>query len=466
MSATTPTVAELQALIVTLQTQVSALVAAAPAPAATTAVVFADTPQSLNSDDLVDYSTKKGESIYKEGSKALEDKALTEGFGMTPGQTVVFIEALTRRATAMGWNTGAMQITSHNNADGQAIDVIKCYGQIDEATLKRSCERFCKAGEADAESRAKQNNTMMASCLSQSLTADATARLLIVRHKYTFDGVEYAPLMLKTIMGLATIDSVATTQSLRDNLHALGTFSATVNGDITKIHKEFDSNYQQLLARGATLDDPIGVLFDAYRVVPCYNFTSYMKRKKEDYLDGGITSLTHETLMSMATRTADRLILTGEWGAKSPDDEKIMAMAAEIHTLKGQLKTDKKLGDKLKEGGKKTKKGDSKTKNKKKGGDKAKQKADEEWKKVPPKDGDKKSKEVGKFTYHWCVHHMAWCMHLPADCRLGKERKEEQKKTTPAYVANSATYAAAAASLVNPHFQALIAAMGNLDEEE
>jgi hypothetical protein len=62
----------------------------------------------------------------------------------------------------------------------------------------------------------------------------------------------------------------------------------------------------------------------------------------------GITSLTHETLMSMATCTADRLIMTGEWSAKSPDDEKIMAMAAEIHTLKGQLKTDKKLGDKLK----------------------------------------------------------------------------------------------------------------------
>ncbi len=94
--------AELQALIITLQTQVSALPAAAPAPAATTAVVFADTPQSLNSDDLMNYSTKKGESIYEEGSKALDDKALTEGFGMTPGQTVVFIQALTRRATAMG----------------------------------------------------------------------------------------------------------------------------------------------------------------------------------------------------------------------------------------------------------------------------------------------------------------------------------------------------------------------------
>jgi hypothetical protein len=81
MSATTPTVAELQALTTTLKAQVSALTAAAPAPAATTAVVFTNTPQSLNSNNLIDYSTKKGESIYKEGSKALDDKALTEGLG-------------------------------------------------------------------------------------------------------------------------------------------------------------------------------------------------------------------------------------------------------------------------------------------------------------------------------------------------------------------------------------------------
>ncbi len=96
-----------------------------------------------------------------------------------------------------------------------------------------------------------------------------------------------------------------------------------------------------------------------------------MKHKKEEYLDR-IVSLPHKTLMSKATCMADKLILTGEWGAKSPKDEKTMAMAAEIHTLKGQLKTNKKLGNKFKEGRKKTKKGNSKTKNKKKGCDKAK----------------------------------------------------------------------------------------------
>ncbi len=158
-----------------------------------TPVVFADTPQTLSSNNLIDYSTKRGSSIYEQGCKALEDKALTNGFGMTPDRTVVFVEALSRRATTMGWNQGTKQITTHQNSAGTAIDVIKCNGRIDKATLKASCECFCRAGEVDAETRAKQKNTMMASCLSKSLTAAAQARLLICCNKHTFDGLEYAP---------------------------------------------------------------------------------------------------------------------------------------------------------------------------------------------------------------------------------------------------------------------------------
>ncbi len=83
--------------------------------------------------------------------------------------------------------------------------------------------------------------------------------------------------MYKIIMRLTTIDSVATTQTLWDNLQNLGVFAVTVKGDIDKVKAEFDTNYSQLLARGATLDDPIGILlFEAYLLVPCYNFTKYM----------------------------------------------------------------------------------------------------------------------------------------------------------------------------------------------
>jgi hypothetical protein len=89
-----PTVAELQALILQLQTQVQALensATAAPivqaAPAAAQ-VVFADTPQTLGTEDLIDYLSKRESDIYKQGIAPLDDKALTDGFNMTAVQTV------------------------------------------------------------------------------------------------------------------------------------------------------------------------------------------------------------------------------------------------------------------------------------------------------------------------------------------------------------------------------------------
>jgi len=360
-----------------------------------------------------------------------------------------------------GWNKGSKQITTFTNSSGVSVDIIKSYGQIDEATLKTACERFCKAGEADAESRAKQNNTMMSMCLNKSLTASARASLLTYRNEYTFDGVEYAPLMYKIIMRLATIDSVATTQTLRDNLQNLGVFAVTVKGDIDKINAEFDTNYSQLLARGATLDDPIGILFEPYLLVPCYNFVKYIGTKHDEYLDGNLASLTHEAMMSMAKRKFDFLKTKGKWGAKSPDDEKIVAMAAEIKSLKGQLKLDPKLSAIA---GKGDDKKDSKKKNKKNTNNKREQKKDEAWKKEPPKAGEsKEGKKVGKFTFNWCEHHMAWTVHKPADCLLGKQHKEEQKKPIKA---NSATIAAAATSAMNPQFASLLAAMANMDQNE
>jgi hypothetical protein len=248
-----PTVQDLQALIQVLQAQVQALQNAAPAvqaapAAAATPVVFADMPQMPGIDDLINYLLKRGQLIYNQGCKALDNKALTNGFNMIPKETVVFIEAFQRHANAMSWTKGTKQITTFTNRDGKSIDIIKNYGQIDEATLKTACEQFCKAGEIDSQSDAKQNNTMMSNCLSNSLSMEAKVKLLTYRNNYTFDGVEYAPLMYKVIMRLSTIDSIATTQTLRDNLQNLGVFTATVSGDIDKINGESDQNYSQIIA--------------------------------------------------------------------------------------------------------------------------------------------------------------------------------------------------------------------------
>jgi hypothetical protein len=449
MAAPAPNVADLQTLIQALQAQnvlLQAANSAALAAGTATVLTFANTPQTLNTEDLLDYSTKRGSSIYEQGCKAIDDKALAGSFGMTVDQMVVFVKAVSRCTIAMGWNKGTKQITTFANCGGTLADLIKCYGQIDEATLKIVCKRFCKAGEVDAKSCAKQNNTMMAICLASSLTAEAQARLLAYCNKYTFNGVKYAPLLYKIIMRLTTMDSIATTRTLGENLQNLGVFAAMVNDDINKIYGEFDKNHSQLLARGATVDDPIGLLFDAYSVIPCQNFKDYIHRHHDDWLDGKLTGMTHETLMTFATYKCDYLKTKGTWGAKSPGNKKIVAMSAALNALKGHLKLDDKLRDIIKGKDKvkgKGQGGDRKTKNKKNTGNKAKQKEDKAWKKVPPKAGDKKSKEVGKYTYYWCKHHMKWCMQKPSECCLGKEQKEEQQKLKPAYTANSITYAAA-----------------------
>jgi hypothetical protein len=221
---TPPSVVDLQALqdqvnallaevtLLKAQTSTSSGISTAGGTIAPTtpSVTFADTPQTLN----LDYSTKRGMIIYNQGCKALYDKALADGFGMTPDQTIVFIEAFSRRAIAMGWTQGTQQITNFTSRSGHPINLIKCYGQIKEASLKTECEAFCSAGGTNAQSRARQNNTMMANCLSASLIANAAARLLTYCKEYTFNSVEYTPLMYKIIMRLAPIDNAATTQTL------------------------------------------------------------------------------------------------------------------------------------------------------------------------------------------------------------------------------------------------------------
>jgi hypothetical protein len=95
---------ELKALITTIQQQVTVLQHAAPAPAAAAAmqVVFADLPQTLGVDDIIDFLKKLGKDIYEKGCKALNEKALTDGFNITPNKTVVFTEAFECKAKSMG----------------------------------------------------------------------------------------------------------------------------------------------------------------------------------------------------------------------------------------------------------------------------------------------------------------------------------------------------------------------------
>jgi hypothetical protein len=204
-------------------------------------------------------------------------------------------------------------------------------------------------------------------------------------------------------MALATIDSIATTKTLHSNLRELPTYCSTIKGDIKLLHSYFHSNYTQIIARGATVDNPINILFSAYMVIPCNNFRSYIKCKQDAYTDGTLT-LMHKELIMLATNKFNLLKQEGTWGAKSPVEDKIVAMQAELTTLRGQfqlapnLKKAAGAKDDDKAGGKKEGGGDNKKqKNKKNTTNKKEQKRDENWKKTPPKEGEPHEKNQGTY---------------------------------------------------------------------
>ncbi len=98
------------------------------------------------------------------------------------------------------------------------------------------------------------------------------------------------------------------------------------------------------------------------------------------------------------------------------------------------------------------------------------QQKDKEWKKVPPKDSNPKEKQVGRFTFRWFEHHMAWTAHKPQECTLNPKHKDykgtkSNHKAHSAVVASSAT-APSVATTLNNCYAALLTTIVTMQNEE
>jgi hypothetical protein len=176
-------------------------------------VTFAATPARISHQDLINYSTKVGTTIYNEGCKKL-----TTEFDMNLSGTVIYTTKPQAKCIKMGWHMGTQQIINFTNAAGSTINIVHQYGQINMATLQAQCKVFCKSTGALFQARARQNNTMISKCIMKTLTPAARVRLLPFQGDYEIDNVIYAPQLHKKIMALATTNSVATTKTLHFNL--------------------------------------------------------------------------------------------------------------------------------------------------------------------------------------------------------------------------------------------------------
>ena len=477
----------IQQLVQGNQALVAALQAAAPAGGAPApnlpqpppaAVQFAEAPALANVDALIDYSTKQGVAIFDAGCAPLPTK-----YNLGQAGLVVFVRELQDRARTQGWSAGAQNITRYINTEGHEVDIISAYGLIDQQTLKTQTDLFVLPHGPESDTRKSQNNAQMWRCLMATLTDDAKAKVIAFRNEFehmqdnqTFTS---APLLLKTMMRLATLDNKATSETLRNNLRELPAYAAKVK-NIDEIHTYFDVNYSQLKARGEEYDDKMPTLWQAYAQSGDATLVKYADDLHTKYFDGELSvDFDHVELMRRMKAKFDYLVSRGTYGSLSPEQEQIIALTAQLEQVSGEtLRLSKRMTEQAKAranagnkqqgtSGSKGKQGKRTIrKNRKDRTNKRAQNEDEKWKKIPPKQGEPNKKKVGETEWTWCGEHMAWTLHSTAECRVRKAREEREKQEREKHekeaVAREATIEQPTASQINPHYAAVMATLAQM----
>ena len=286
----------------------------------------------------------------------------------------------------------------------------------------------------------------MAAFLLDSLAPETRAVMLNAQDEWCIDGMTQGPMLFKAIISKTIVDNHHTTQHLEDRLEALPQFFVAHDSDVPKLHMEYREVTALLTGRGKTDYDGLKYLFRAYALCKDKEFRDYIKRKKEDHDDAYPNSpLTVDKLIQAAqNKYTLRTRESGNvWGSKTPDEERIVAMAAQLEEmaltaqsekLRGGLQLTDRVAAVANAAGKRIIKNTPK-----------KIKVDpvfDKLKRTPPQDGEPHERTFGpkdhrlfttNKTYHWCPHHLMWCLHTEAQCKKGKdmERVRSQSKGKP-----------------------------------
>ena len=140
-----------------------------------------------------------------------------------------------------------------------------------------------------------QNSFQAFNCFMASLTDGAKKRINLLREQFTVDGIGNGPLLVKTIMQTAYVDTRATVLHLRDQLSKLDTYMVDVQSDVENFNDYVKTLVLGLNAQGEQSLDLLSNLFKGYMAASDASFLDFIKRKKDAYEEGEV-DLTPNTL--------------------------------------------------------------------------------------------------------------------------------------------------------------------------
>jgi hypothetical protein len=399
--------------------------------------IFSLHPGNHDASKALDYSTKHGSALYSAGTAALSGVP----WDHTLGNTLGLSNRLGMRAAKSGWSTPGGDILTIQDSSGVNRQLIKEYGLLTIADIEAHfAQHKSKAG------RQLQNSAQLCECLFASLAPDTAEIAMSESHLFTSQGIQSGELLFKFLMNKAIIDNKQTTEKLRGQWENMPSKMGDLKSDIDKFVLCYRNVTAMLKARGKeiTESDEITALFKAFGCVEDAVFVDYMDRKKEAHEEDDASPLTVDKLIKMAqNKFNDRTQADNNvWGTASKQVQEIVALKSEITKMKGGLnliptifKKQFKANNNSNGGGG----NDNGKQGKKRIVNAAKNKVTAELlaiKRKPPKEGEKQTRVFGKKdhagfgidkTYHWCPHHLMWCVHTPEQCTKGSGQAEKQK---------------------------------------
>lgn len=377
----------------------------APAEPAPAAIRFALSPATYSS-ELLNFGNNNDIKLYAKGVLSLDEK-----FDMRPKHLKLFLEELSIKADAYGWNDVLDIPMNHEHPLDDIDNLITSYGTITVERVRKHAATYVKR-----ENRAAQDSRMMYHCIMASLTKEAKERIVLHKRHYTVDGQASGAILLRLVIQESSIDTNATTRFLRDQLSTLPVLMAATESNIVDFTEAVRGILDSLTARGETTQDLLSNLFKGYEAASDKKFVDYIGKLQDEYDDGA--DITPDKLMLKATQKYRTLVQGGKWNAPDEQAQKIIALEATIKKiLKGSPKKaeqkDKKPAAK---GDRKSNDGKTKGKDIKK----------PEWMSVKPKPGEPQKKTVNDKVYHWCPKHESWTRHSPSECN-GKGNMGHQK---------------------------------------
>lgn len=347
-----------------------------------------------------------------------------------------FVKAVQEEVVKRGWVP-----INKVPKDGVLVDWIPNYAQFSLEELKAHVLTY-----VGQPTRQAQNSFAMYQFLRTSLDPTYFASLAAGNSSdYTINGDGSGVLLLKTILTDVHHDLKGKGSAIRDQLIELPKYMAEVKYDLTKFNAQVNMLMESLKARGQTSTDIVHYLWKAYAVVPDANFLDYVKKKKDDY-DEGKEDYTYKQLLKLTLDKSATMKSLHQWLKDAPEHEQIIALVAQVDSLKLQLQDNLKRGAKGPAGPKQPRKPKANKDQK----PKAAKRDVPAWK-------NKKTTEVKvrtdpysskQTTYYWCPHHKYYTAHKPVDCRLkGNNPRGPPPSPRPAMAYPASTPAAVLARL-------------------